>query len=154
FVVVREEDFARVDVEATQTVDILNVVRLEEINPLLFSKPYFMQAEKGGEKAYALLRESLETSGKVGISKVVIKERQHLAAIKPQHGGLMLELMRFPDEIVDPGEFKAPKATTPSAQEKKIAAQLIDSMSTKWDPQAYHDDYREALESMIEKKIE
>ena len=154
FVVIKNEDFARVDVEATQTVDILSVVKLEEINPLLFSKPYFMQVERGGEKAYALLRESLEASGKVGISKVVIKERQHLAAIKPQHGGLMLELMRFPDEIVDPEEFKAPKATAPNAQEKKMATQLIDSMSTKWDPQAYHDDYREALESMIEKKIE
>src|SRR5580698_11085555 len=72
FVVIKDEDFARVDVEATQTVDILSVVKLEEINPLLFSKPYFMQVERGGEKAYALLQESLEESGKVGISKVVI----------------------------------------------------------------------------------
>jgi len=153
FVVIKEEDFSRVDVEATQTVDILNVVKLADINPLLFSKPYFMQVERGGEKAYALLQESLESSGKVGISKVVIKERQHLAAIKPQHGGLMLELMRFPDEIVDSDEFKPPQARATSAQEKRMAAQLIESMSVKWNPEAYHDDYREALQALIEKKI-
>src|SRR6201996_2317053 len=84
FVVIKDEDFARVDVEATQTVDIINFVKLEEINPLLFSKPYYMQAEKGGDKAYVLLRDSLTNSKKVGIAKVVIKERQHLAAIKAQ----------------------------------------------------------------------
>lgn len=154
FVVIKDEDFSRVDVEATQTVDILNVVKLSEINPLLFSKPYFMQVERGGEKAYTLLLESLETLGKVGISKVVIKERQHLAAIKPQHGGLMLELMRFPDEIVDPEEFKPSKTRASNAQEKRMAAQLIESMSVKWNPDAYHDDYREALRALIEKKIE
>src|SRR6516164_8377083 len=78
FVVIKDEDFARVDVEATQTVGILNFVKLDEINPLLFSKPYYMQVEKGGEKAYVLLRDALESSGKVGIAKVVIKEREHL----------------------------------------------------------------------------
>jgi DNA end-binding protein Ku len=154
FVVIKDEDFARVDVEATQTVDILNVVKLEEINPLLFSKPYFMQVERGGEKAYALLRESLEAAGKVGISKVVIKERQHLAAIKPQHHGLMLELMRFPDEVVDADEFKPPTTRASSAAERRMATQLIESMSVKWNPAAYHDDYREALQALIDKKIE
>src|SRR5215475_4707074 len=93
FVVIKDEDFARVDVEATQTVDIMNFVQLEEINPLFFYKPYFMQAEKGGEKAYALLRDALANMGKIGIAKVVIKVRQHLAAIKSQQNGLMLELM-------------------------------------------------------------
>jgi DNA end-binding protein Ku len=154
FIVIKSEDFARVDVEATQTVDILNVVKLEEINPLLFSKPYYMQAEKGGEKAYALLRESLESAGKIGIAKVVIKERQHLAAVKPQKQGLMLELMRFPDEIVDVAEFKSPTARPVSSAEKQMAKKLIESMSVKWDPDMYHDDYREALEAFIEKKIE
>src|SRR6201994_2353787 len=101
FIVIKDEDFARVDVEATQTVAILNFVKLQEINPLLFSKPYYMQAEKGGEKAYILLRDALESSGKVGIAKVVIKEREHLAALKPQPDGLMLELMRFPQELLD-----------------------------------------------------
>ena len=90
FVVLKDEDFKRVDVEATQTVDILNFVKLDEINPVLFYKPYYMEAEKGGDKAYVLLRDALAASGKIGIAKVVIKTRQHLAAIKPQRRGLML----------------------------------------------------------------
>jgi len=154
FVVLKDDDFARVDVEATQTVDIIHFVKLEEINPLLFSKPYYMQAEKGGDKAYALLRDSLAKSGKVGIAKVVIKERQHLAAIKAQPSGLMLELMRFPDEVIPATEFKGVASRNASKAEMDMAARLIDSMSTKWEPDNYHDDYREALEKLIEQKVE
>ena len=154
FVVLKDEDFARVDVEATQTVDIINFVKLDEINPLLFSKPYYMQVEKGGDKAYALLRDSLADSGKVGIAKVVIKERQHLAAIKAQHNGLMLELMRFPDEVIDADDFKPPKARTANKSELNMAAKLVESMSAKWQPDNFHDDYKEGLEKLIEKKVE
>jgi DNA end-binding protein Ku len=153
FVVLKDEDFARVDVEATQTVDIINFVNLDEINPLLFSKPYYMQVEKGGDKAYVLLRDSLADSGKVGIAKVVIKERQHLAAIKAQQNGLMLELMRFPDEVIEASDFKAPQARTASKAETNMASKLIESMSTKWKPDDYHDDYKEGLEKLIEKKV-
>lgn len=153
FVVIKDEDFARVDVEATQTVDIINFVKLEEINPLLFSKPYYMQVEKGGDKAYALLRDSLTASRKVGIAKVVIKERQHLAAIRAQQSGLMLELMRFPDEVIEAGDFKAPQTRTASKAEMDMASKLIESMSTKWEPDNYHDDYKEGLEKLIEKKV-
>jgi DNA end-binding protein Ku len=154
FVVIKEEDFNRVDVEATQTVDILNFVKLSEVNPLLFYKPYYMEVGKGGDKAYALLREALSDSGKIALAKVVIKVRQHLAAIKPQEKGLMLELMHFPDEIRDVSEFKAPATKAISKPEMKMALQLIDSMSEKWDPENYKDEYREALEKMIEHKIE
>jgi DNA end-binding protein Ku len=154
FVVIKEEDFNRVDVEATQTVDILNFVKLDEVNPLLFYKPYYMEVGKGGDKAYALLREALESSGKIAIAKVVIKVRQHLAAIKPQEKGLMLELMHFPDEIRDVSEFKVPAVKAISKPEMKMALQLIDSMSEKWNPENYKDEYREALEKMIEHKIE
>jgi DNA end-binding protein Ku len=153
FIVVKDEDFARVDVEATKTVDILNFVKLDEINPLLFSKPYYMQADKGGEKAYLLLRDALADSGKIGIAKVVIKERQHLAAIKSQQNGLMLELMRFPDELLDASEMKSPGAKSASKAEMNMALQLIASMTTKWKPEMYHDDYREALEKVIEEKV-
>lgn len=154
FVVIKEEDFNRVDVEATQTVDILNFVKLTEVNPLLFHKPYYMEVGKGGDKAYALLREALESSEKIAIAKVVIKVRQHLAAIKPQEKGLMLELMHFPDEIRDVSEFKVPAVKAISKPEMKMALQLIDSMSEKWNPENYKDEYREALEKMIEHKIE
>src|SRR5437763_14481472 len=100
FVVLKDEDFRRVDVEATQTIDIIDVVRLEEINPIYFDKPYYLVPQKAGAKAYALLRDALKRTGRVGIAKVVIKTRQHLAAIKPQHNALVLELMHFADELV------------------------------------------------------
>jgi DNA end-binding protein Ku len=154
FVVIKEEDFNRVDVEATQTVDILHFVKQEEVSPLLFHKPYYMEPGKGGDKAYVLLREALIDAKKIAISKVVIKTRQHLAAIRPQEKGLMLELMHFPDEILDVDEFKVPAAKEPSKPEMKMALQLIDSMSAKWNPEDYKDDYKEALEKLIEQKIE
>jgi DNA end-binding protein Ku len=153
FVVLKDEDFRRVDVEATQTVDILNFVKLGEVNPLLFHKPYYMEPGKGGDKAYVLLREILVDTGKVAIAKVVIKTREHLAAVKPQEKGMMLELMHFPDEILDVDEFKLPQAREPGAAEKRMARQLVDSMTVKWNPEAYKDDYREALEKVIEQKI-
>jgi DNA end-binding protein Ku len=153
FVVIKDEDFARVDVEATQTVDIINFVELEEINPLFFYKPYYMQVEKGGEKAYTLLCDALTASGKTGIAKVVIKTRQHLAAIKPQQHGLMLELMHFSEELIDVSEFKTPAAKPTTKAEMNMASQLIHSMTTKWNPDAYHDDYHETLEKLVEEKI-
>lgn len=153
FVVVTDEDFARADVKATQTVDIINFVKLDEINPIFFYKPYYMQAEKGGEKAYALLRNALEASERIGIAKVVIKVRQHLAAIKAQENGLMLELMHFPEELVDLSGFNAPVVQSASKPEMNMAGQLIDSMTTGWDPDKYHDDYHESLKKMIDEKV-
>src|SRR6185295_7098498 len=100
--------FARVDVEATQTVDIMNFVSIDDVDPLLFYKPYYLEVRKGGDKAYVLLRDALIDSGKIAIAKVVIRTRQHLAAVKPQGRGLMLELMHFPKEMVDVAEFKQP----------------------------------------------
>lgn len=153
FIVLKDEDFQRVDIEATQSVDILNFVDQGEINPLLFYKPYFMQVEKGGDKAYALLRDSLAASNKIGIAKVVIRVREHLAAIKAQENNLMLELMHFPDELVNVSEFKSPAAKNATKPEMNMASQLIKSMTTSWTPENYHDDYREAVMKLIEQKI-
>ncbi|HTI69605.1 MAG TPA: Ku protein [Candidatus Limnocylindria bacterium] len=153
FVVIKDEDFQRVDVEATQTVDIINFVSIEKVDPLLFYKPYYMEVGKGGDKAYVLLREAMSQAGKIAISKVVIKTRQHLAAIKPQHHGLMLELMHFPDELLDADEFKSPGNKSLGKPELNMAKQLIDSMSTEWTPEMYKDDYHEALEALIEEKV-
>jgi DNA end-binding protein Ku len=154
FVILKEEDFARVDVEATQTVDIINFVAIDEVDPLLFYKPYYLEVGKGGDKAYVLLRDSLIKAGKIAIAKVVIRARQHLAAVKPQKDGLVLELMHFPDELIDVQEFKDPREAKIGKAEMKMAEQLIESMSSPWKPEEYTDDYREALEKLIEEKIE
>jgi DNA end-binding protein Ku len=153
YVVLKDEDFARVDVEATQTVDIVQFVQIDEIDPLLFYKPYYMEVEKGGDKAYGLLRQALADSGKIAIAKVVIKTRQHLAAVKPQHRGLMLELMHFPEELLAASDFKTPAVTTPGKAEINMARKLIESMTEKWNPGLYKDDYHEKLEKVVEEKI-
>ncbi|HWB57913.1 MAG TPA: Ku protein [Chthoniobacteraceae bacterium] len=153
FVVIKEEDFKRVDIEATQTVDIIHFVHLDEVNPIFFNKPYFMEPMKGGDKAYVLLREALLDSKKIAIAKVVIKTRQHLAAVKPQEKGLMLELMHFASELIDLDEFKIPEAKSAGKKELQMAKSLIDSMSAKWDPADYVDEYREALEKVIDEKV-
>lgn len=154
FVVLKEDDFRRVDVEATQTVDITRFVKLKEVNPIFFHKPYYMEPLKGGDKAYVLLREALEASGKIAIAKVVIKTRQHLAAVKPQEKGLMLELMHFADELIEIDKFKLPASREVGRKELQMAKALIDSMSAEWKPEEYEDEYRGALEKVIEEKIE
>jgi DNA end-binding protein Ku len=154
FVILKEEDFARVDVEATQTVDIMNFVSLDDVDPLLFYKPYYLEVAKGGDKAYVLLRDALIETDKIAIAKVVIRSRQHLAAVKPQKKGLMLELMHFPKELLDVSEFNQPAEKTIGKPEMQMAKQLIASMTTEWQPEQYNDEYRDALEKMIEEKLE
>jgi DNA end-binding protein Ku len=154
YVVLKEEDFERVDLEATQTVDIQDFVDQEEIDPMFFYKPYYLEPQKGGDKAYVLLRDALKDSNKVGIAKVVIKTRQYLAGVKPEDGTLVLELMHFADELADPGRLHVPKKTEVGKREMNMAKSLIDSMSSKWNPEKYKDDYREALMEVIEEKVE
>ncbi len=101
-----------------------------------------------------LLRDALVKSGKIAIAKVVIRARQHLAAIKPQENGLMLELMHFPSELIDVSEFKAAAKKSVGTAEMRMAEQLIESMTTEWKPEEYTDEYRDALENLIEEKIE
>jgi DNA end-binding protein Ku len=154
YVVLKDEDFARVDVEATQTVEIINFVALEEVDPLLFYKPYYLEVGKGGQKAYVLLRDALTKASRIAIAKVIIRTREHLAAVKPQKSGLILELMHFPSELVDISEFKVPTQKSAGRAEMRMAQQLIESMTKPWEPKKYTDDYRQALEELIEKKIE
>ena len=154
YVVLKEEDFERVDLEATQTVDIQDFVDLDEIDPMFFYKPYYLEPQKGGDKAYALLRDSLEDKKKVGIAKVVIKTRQYLAGVKPEDGALVLELMHFADELADTSKLHLPKKVEVGKREMNMATALIDGMSSKWNPEKYKDDYREALMEVIEEKVE
>jgi DNA end-binding protein Ku len=154
YVVLKDEDFQRVDLEATQTVDIQDFVDQEEIDPMFFYKPYYLEPQKGGDKAYALLRDALKDSNKVGIAKVVIKTRQYLAGVKPENGALVLELMHFGDELADTEKLHVPRKAKVGKRELSMAKSLIDSMSSKWNPEKYKDDYREALMEVIEEKVE
>ena len=154
YVVLKDEDFQRVDLEATQTVDIKDFVDQEEIDPMFFYKPYYLEPQKGGDKAYALLRDSLKDMKKVGVAKVVIKTRQYLAGVKPEDGVLVLELMHFADELADPEKLHLPKKMEVGKREMTMAKSLIDGMTSKWEPEKYKDDYREALMDVIEEKVE
>jgi len=154
YVVLKDEDFQRVDLEATQTVDIKDFVDQEEIDPMFFYKPYYLEPQKGGDKAYALLRDSLKDTKKVGVAKVVIKTRQYLAGVKPEDGVLVLELMHFADELADPEKLRVPKKMEVGKPEMNMAKSLIDGMTSKWEPEKYKDDYREALMDVIEEKVE
>jgi DNA end-binding protein Ku len=154
FVVLNEKDFQRVDLEATQTVDIQDFVALEEIDPMYFYKPYHLEPQKGGDKAYVLLREALADGKKVGIAKVVIKTRQYLAGVKALKHALVLELMHFAEELADAEKLNVPKKLEVGKREKDMAEALVKSMTSKWDPEKYHDDYREALMEVIEEKVE
>ena len=154
YVVLKDEDFQRVDLEATQTVDIQDFVEQEEIDPIFFYKPYYLEPQKGGDKAYALLHDALKETNKVGIAKVVIKTRQYLAGVKPENSALVLELMHFADQLVDTETLHLPKKVEIGKREMTMAKSLIDSMSSKWNPEKYKDDYREALMEVIEEKVE
>jgi len=153
FVVIDEADFERVKLKSNQTIDIREFVRLEEIDPMFFDQPYFLAPEKGGDKAYALLRDALQNSGRVGIAKVVLRKREHLAAVKPLKDALVLELMHFADELSNPKDLDLPKHVEVGKKEISMAETLIDGMTAKWEPEKYHDQYREALVQVIEEKV-
>ncbi len=152
FVVLNEKDFESVEIKSAQMVDIKEFVDLTDIDPMFFDQPYYLAPEKGGDKAYSLLREALAKSGKVGIAKVVIKTREHLAAVKPSGKALVLELMHFAEELADPADLKLPDSEV-GKKEMAMAESLIDQMSDKWEPDKYKDEYREALMKLIEEKV-
>jgi DNA end-binding protein Ku len=153
FVVLKDDDFKRVDLEATDTIEIVDFVDLAEINPIFFDKPYYLEPQKGGAGAYLLLRHVLADTNKAGIAKVVIRTRQHLAAVKSNGRLLVLEIMRFANELVDPAGIKLPDAKEPGKRELAMARALVDQLSEKWAPERYTDDYRSALMKLIDAKV-
>ncbi len=156
YIVLDDEDFKKAAVEATQTIEILDFVPLDRIEFRYFEKPYYVVPEKKAEKGYALLREVLKRTGMVAISKVVIRSRQYLIALVPQGEALVMNTLRYNDELRDPSELKFPSEDIEqykvTEKELQIAQMLVESMSSQWDPARYHDDYREALMEWIEKK--
>jgi len=153
FIVMDDKDFERVALKSTQSIDIREFVELDEIDPMYFDQPYFLAPQKGGDKAYALLRDALKKSSKVGIAKVVIRKREHLAAVKPLGEALVLELMHFKDELAEPKDLGLPKSVEVGKKEVSMAETLIDGMSAKWNPNKYHDEYRKALVKVIKEKV-
>ena len=151
YIVLSDEDFEKVRIESTHSIDITDFVDLEQVDPKFFYRPYFLEPQKGGEKAYALLHKALSGTGKIGIAKVVISNREYLAAVKPDGLFLILELMHFASEVLTPEELNRPN-TALNEKELKMAQTLIDSMSVDWDPQKYRSEYHDAVMEMIEQK--
>src|SRR5207247_10891983 len=151
YIIMSDEDFEKVRIESTHSIDITDFVDLDQVDPKFFYKPYFLEAQKGGEKAYALLHKALSGTGKIGIAKVVIANREYLAAVKPDGLFLVLELMHFASEVLTPEELTRPK-TDLNDKELKMANAVIESMSSEWQPEKYRDEYRDAVMEMIETK--
>ena len=152
YVTVTDDDLKAVRPEATQSVQIVEFVELDQINPMYFDTPYYLEPEKKGRHAYALLRDALIDSKKVAIARVVIRSREHIAAVKPNGEALVLELMHFEDELVDQSGFDFPALSEKVAEgERKIAKMLIDTMSAEeFKPDEFHDKYKEDVLAMIE----
>jgi DNA end-binding protein Ku len=154
FIVMKEEDFAKVRIESTHSIDITDFVELGQVDPKFFYKPYFLEPQKGGEKAYALLHKALAGTGKIGIAKVVISNREYLASVKPDGLFLVLDLMHFASEILAPEELKNGSTTAITDKELKMAQSLVESMSVDWEPEKYRDEYRTAMMEIIEQKAQ
>ena len=157
YVVLSDEDLRRANPEATQTIDILAFVNAEQVPLIYYEQPYYLAPGKGGDKVYALLRETLRDVGKIGIANVVIRVKQHLAALVCVGDTIVLNTLRYPDEIRPTDELKIPAADSKAAQvtekELQMAKALVEGMSEKWKPQQYHDTYREDVMALIKKKI-
>jgi DNA end-binding protein Ku len=156
YVVLSDEDFRRANVEASKTVDIQAFVDLKDIPPLYFETPYYLAPGKRGEKAYALLRDAMKKAGKAGIATVVIRTRQYLAAVLPQDDVLLMDTLRYADEIKAADELGVPSGALHhkvSAKEIDMALRLIDDMSEKWQPQKFKDTYRDEIMARIKEKI-
>ncbi|HEX6318520.1 MAG TPA: Ku protein [Burkholderiales bacterium] len=156
YVVLSDEDFRRANVEASKTVDIQAFVDVNDIPPIYFETPYYLSPGKRGEKAYALLRDALRKSGKAGVATVVIRTRQYLAAVMPQEDLLLMNTLRYAEELKAPADLGIPATALharASAKEIDMALRLIDDMAEKWKPEKFKDTYRDDLLARIEEKV-
>ena len=158
YVVLTEEDFRRANVEATQTVEILSFVDREEIGPMHYETPYYLAPDKRGHKGYALLRETLKQTGKIAIANVVIRTRQYVAALIPYKDVILMNTLRYPNELRDTDELEVPssnlKTVGVTPREVEMARRLVEGMSAPWKPEEHRDTYHEDLMALIEKRVE
>jgi DNA end-binding protein Ku len=153
FVVLTKEDFAAAALEKTRRIDILDFVKADDIDDRYFDKPYYLTPGKGGDLAYALLREAIRESGRIGIAKFIMREVQHLAAVEVVDDALVLSTLRFADELVEVGTLDLPKRKQAGKKELDMATSLVESLAADWDPEKYTDDYRENLMRVINAKM-
>lgn len=157
YVVVEQEDIRAAAPESHETVEVEAFIERDAIDPRYFEKPYVLVPGKKAEKGYVLLRRTLESTGRIGVARVVIRTREYLSAVMPLGDALVLILLRYPQELVDPDEYKLPSGSAASyrisAKEEEMAAQLVESMAGKWTPDAYHDEFRTRLQAIIRKRI-
>lgn len=154
YVIINEEDLDRIPLETTKTIDILDFVSLDQVDPIYFDKSYYLEPSPGGEKAYTLLIEAMKATNKIAIAKVLIRSKQSLAALRAKDNILIMETIFYPDEIRSPASL-----ATGVGKEKlheneiKMAVSLIENLSTDFEPAKYEDEYRKALWELIEAKI-
>ncbi len=153
YVTITPEELETLEPKATKSIDIEDFVDLDQIDPIFFERPYYLVPDKGGAKAYALLRAAMQETNKVGIARVVLRTKQYLAAIRAKDDVLVLETMLFPDEVNPVEDLDLPGSEVDVSQrEEKMARQLIDSLTTDFEPDKYHDEYREKVLALIEQK--
>jgi len=153
FVVLTKEDFETAAIEKTRRIDVLDFVETDAIDDRYFDKPYYLTAKKGGEAAYALLREAMNEAGRIGIAKFVMRETQHLAAIEGIGDALVLSTLRFADELVDTSSLTFPSGKNLKKADLNMARMLVENLAAEWDPAKYADDYQENLMRVIKAKM-
>jgi DNA end-binding protein Ku len=155
YVVVSPEELARVKTPSSKAVEMMDFVKSDEIDPRYFDTPYYLVPQKGGEKPYVLLREALRSTDMVGIGKLTLREKEHLVAVRPLGDALVLELMRFQDELVAPEDLRLPGTEEQKLrpQEVAMAEQLIGNLAEPFEPSKYHDEYEEKLKALIRAKL-
>ena len=153
YVTITPEELEALDPKASKTIDIEDFVDLDQIDPVYYERPYYLVPDKGGQKAYALLRNAMRETNKVGIARVVLRTKQYLAAIRPKDDALVMETMLFSDEVNPLDELDLPGPDVDvTEREEKMARSLIDSLTTDFEPSKYRDEYRERVLKLIEQK--
>jgi len=153
FVVVTKEDFRAAALEKTKAIEITSFVDPKQIDDRYFETPYYLVPGKHGDHAYALLREAIRTSGRIGIGKFILRDTQHLAAVEVIDNALVLSVMRFADELVDIKDFRFPGVATSARQELRMAQMLVANLAADWDPSQYTDQYKDNVMRIIEGKL-
>jgi DNA end-binding protein Ku len=152
YVVVTDEDFAKASPEKSKSIDIIQFVKEEEIDPIYYEKPYYITPAKGAEKSYHLLLQALEESGTVGLAEFMLRNRMHICAIKPHNGVLLINQLRYDEEIREAPEVPSAKSEKISPKEVQLAVKLIEQLTEKFDPKAFKDTYVSELKKVIKAK--